>query len=321
MATDKLYVGIDVGGTKILATVADASGKVLSRAKVKTQAAEGVDPVVARMAEATGKALSDAKVKASDVGGLGVGFAGPVDFDNGVVITAGNMPFNNVPLRKLLIKAIGIEPVVIDNDVNAGTYGEWQAGAGQKLDSLIGVFVGTGIGGGIVLNGKLYRGHYHTAGEIGHTIINDGGHITGRRLEDLASRGALGVHLSRRIATNHPSSLSDDLSDKKLFTGIRSKHIKRGVEDKDPMTLAMIAESARYTGVAAANAVTLLSLPAVILGGGLVEALGSMYVKQVEQALRKDIWPEDLDVKVLEAKLGDDAVSLGAALLARDHTG
>lgn len=319
MAKDtNLYLGVDLGGTKILAAVVDASGKVLSRSKKKTKAEEGAPIVAERIAKAVEEAMQEAKVDGKTVAALGVGACGPVDFAKGVVITAGNMPWKDVPLRDMLRKRLGMDVVVIDNDVNAGTYGEWKVGAGKGCDSLLGVFVGTGIGGGLVLDGRLYRGRFHTAGEIGHTIIQAGGGMTGRNLEDLASRAAVGVIIARAVLTNHPSKITASVEPGQIFTSIRSKAMANAFADKDPVVVRAIEEAARHIGTATANVVTLLSLQRVIIGGGLTEAIGSPLVKLIEKQFRQDVWPETLPVELVEAQLQDDAVAVGAALLARD---
>ena len=319
MADEKVYVGVDLGGTKILAGVVDSAGKVISRAKKKTRAAEGVDVVVDRICNSVVEAIDTAGIRSDRVIALGIGAAGPVDFDKGVVLTAGNMPWRNVPLRKQLSAKLGIQTVIVDNDVNAGTYGEWKVGAGKGINSQLGIFVGTGIGGGLVLNGQLYRGHFFTAGEIGHTIINAGGSLTGRSLEDLASRGAINVFIARRISTNHPSKVAQMVAaESNLFTDIRSRILADAYAAKDPVTVQIVTEAARYVGTAIANAVTLLSLARVILGGGVVEAIGKPFAKLVEEQMRADMWPNDLAVELVDAQLGDDAVMVGAALMARD---
>jgi len=314
MARKKFYVGVDLGGTKILAAVVDASGEVVSRVKDKTQAAEGVKPTVERVIGCVNSALESAGVERPEA--VGVGVAGPVDVERGIVLTAGNMPWDNVPLAKMLRKGLGVETVFIDNDVNVGTYGEWRMGAGRKCDDLLGVFVGTGIGGGLILNDQLYRGHFHTAGEIGHTVINTGGGLTRRIMEDLASRSAMAVTLARRIATNHPSMLADRIAPQKIFRRLRSGLLGEAYAAGDVETVAVVHEAAGYIGTAAANAVMMLSLPLVVIGGGVTEALGGPFVERIADQLRRELFPADLPVKVKEAELGDDAGVIGAALLA-----
>ncbi len=313
----KHYVGIDVGGTKILAGVVTESGDVLSRQKSKTRAARGLDSVIDRICRCVEEAVEAAEVDA--IAAVGVGVAGPVDVDSGVVLTAGNMPWSNVPLRKILTERLGLGPVVVDNDVNTGTYAEWRVGAGAGHRDLLGVFVGTGIGGALVLNGQLYRGHFHTAGEIGHTILEAGGTLAHRSLEDLASRGAMGSILARRLATNHPSVLSEWIEPDKLFVRLRSKLLAKAYAQGDAETVRCVHQSARYTGTAIANMVTMLSLPRVVVGGGVVEAIGGDYVDLVAEAVRADVFPANLPVEIAAAELGDDAVMVGAAMEARDQ--
>lgn len=317
MADKQLFIGVDLGGTKILAGVVEDNGKVISRAKKKTQADQGPAKVIGRIAECVQDAMAAAGV--TKVTAVGVGSAGAIDYDRGVILEAGNLGWKNFPLREMLAKELSHEAVVVDNDVNAGAYGEWKLGAGKNAENLLAVFVGTGIGGGLVLNGRLYRGQLHTAGEIGHTVINTGGATVTRTLEDLASRGAMGAMLARRMATGHASSLSEYGSPEKVFSRLRSGVLANAFKFRDAETIACVHETACYVGTGVANAVTLLSLPRVVLGGGVVEALGQPYVDLVAEQIRRETFPPGLKVQVAMAKLADDAVMVGAAMMARDR--
>jgi glucokinase len=316
MASTRLTIGVDLGATKLLAALVDERGNVVARRKRKTLAAEGVDAVVARVVESARELLDeagDAKVRAA-----GVGIAGPVDFKRGIVITAGNMPWHDVPLGKILAERLKLSTVVVDNDTNAGTYGEWRRGAATGRSDFMGVFVGTGIGAGLVLDGRMYRGHHHTAGEIGHTIIDAGGGLARRSMEDLASRTAMGITLARRIRTNHPSSVSDLAGTGELFLRVRSKALAEAYQAGDREVMAVVQEAAKYVGVAIGNVVTMLSLPLVVLGGGVTEALGKPFIELVRQHVRDELFPPDLSVDVVAAKLGDDATVVGAAAMAQE---
>lgn len=316
MASGRLTIGVDLGATKLLAALVDERGNVVARRKKKTQADQGVDAVIGRVVDSVRELLNDAgdaKIRAA-----GVGFAGPVDFKKQLVITAGNMPWRDVPLGKILADKLKLSTVVVDNDTNAGTYGEWRRGAGSGRDDFMGIFVGTGIGAGLVLDGRMYRGHYHTAGEIGHTIIDVCGALSRRNLEDSASRTAMGITLARRIRTNHPSSLANLAESEGLFVRIRSKALAQAYQAGDKEVVAIVQESARFVGTAIANVVTMLSLPLVVLGGGVTEALGKPYVELVRQQVRADIFPPELEVDVVAAKLGDDATIVGAAAMAQE---
>jgi glucokinase len=316
MANGRLAMGVDLGATKVLLGLVDERGNVVARRKRKTQADEGASAVIERVVESARdllKEAGDSKVRAA-----GVGFAGPVDFKRGVVITAGNMPWHDVPLGKILADRLKLSTVVIDNDTNAGTYGEWRRGAATGRSDFMGVFVGTGIGAGLVLDGRMYRGQQHTAGEIGHTIINAGGGLARRSMEDLASRTAMGITLARRIRTNHPSSAADLSESGDLFLRIRSKALSQAYQAGDAEVVAIVQESARYIGTAIGNVVTMLSLPLVVLGGGVTEALGKPFVELVRQHVRTELFPPELMVDVIAAKLGDDATMVGAAAMAHE---
>ncbi len=312
-----LYLGVDLGGTKIMAGVLSPANKLLGRARNKTKADQGQETVVARLIKTIREALEDANVQLSDVSGLGIGAPGPVDVEAGVVRTAPNLRWNKFPLGKLLTEELGL-PVTLENDVNVGTWGEYRVGAGRGYDSLLGVFIGTGIGGGLVLGGQLFRGHYGTAGEIGHTVIRADAPRGWRTVENCASRTALANNLRELVRTNHASKLPE-------ITGgdlnkIRSRTLAEAIEKEDALTLEVVQTGARYAGVVAANVVTTLSLPCVVLGGGLVEALGARYTRWVREAFDRYVFPAELrQCKIKTAELGDDAGVIGAALLARER--
>ncbi|MFP4145011.1 MAG: ROK family protein [Phycisphaeraceae bacterium] len=311
-----LYVGIDLGGTNIQAGVMGPDQSVLARHKTKTKADKGTEAVLDRIAKAVTDLLDEADLSASDVGGLGIGAPGAIDVASGVVLNAVNLRWRDVELAKELGRRLDL-PVTVDNDVNVGTWGEQQLGAGRDFDDVMGVFVGTGIGAGIVLDGRLYHGHFRTAGEIGHTVLSADAPLGRRTLEDLASRTAIVRQLTQLIRSNHPSCLPE------LVEGdlrkIRSRVLAEAVRQKDALTLEVIEQAAKYVGTAIANAVTLLSLPCVVLGGGLTEALGRTWVDLVRTAFSEHVFPWELrECTIVPSELEDDAGVLGAALLARE---
>lgn len=314
---DRHFIGVDLGGTNIQTGVLDGKDKIVGRSKTKTKAEQGSDEVIKRIAKSVHDAIDDAKLKPDDIAGLGIGAPGAADYKKGVVINAVNLRWNNFPLAKELEKALKL-PVTIDNDVNVGVWGEHVAGAGKGFDEMIGVFVGTGIGGGLVLRGSLYHGHFLTAGEIGHTVVHADAPLGRRTLENCASRTNVVNLLTQLILANHDSKVLDiaggDLGD------IRSKTLSKAVGDKDKLTIEVIRSTARYVGVSIANMVTMLSLPCAVVGGGLAEALGDTYVDWVREAFEEAVFPPELKAcKVLTSKLGDDAGVMGAALIARER--
>lgn len=317
---DNLVIGFDLGGTKMLATVMDASYRILGRDRTRTRASEGPEAVFGRIVETVRGAIADAGVKIGRVRGVGVGSPGPLDPFNGVILDTPNMGFRNFPLRQRLSEALGL-PVSVDNDVNLGTLGEYHFGAGRGAVNLVGVFPGTGIGGGLILDGKLYRGHTGGAGEVGHMIIQAGGAICGcgQRgcVEALASRLFLAKEAAAMAARGDAPTIAaragTDLSE------IRSKALAKAYAAGEGPVVALIEDSARMLGIGLANVVNLLSPERIVLGGGLVEALPETYVELATQSMRDHAmaWLA-APVQVVAAELGDDAVVMGAAKLIRD---
>ena len=163
-------IGVDMGGTKILSAVIDAEGNILGTAKVSTKAGRGALAVIDRIANCIQRAVDKSGVDAASIQAVGIGAPGPLDPATGVVIFAPNLDWRDVPLKTELEARTGF-PTFVDNDVNVGTLGEHVFGAGRGIQNVVGIFVGTGIGGGIILQGELFHGASKTAGEIGHIIV------------------------------------------------------------------------------------------------------------------------------------------------------
>jgi glucokinase len=314
MPSVKPVVGIDLGGTNVQIGVVGAEKKVVGAAKRKTKPDEGRDAVLARIVDGIEEACAQAKIRMGDLSGVGIGAPGAIDPESGVVIEAVNLRWNDVPLAKLLgdkVKA----PVFVDNDVNVAVYGESKLGAGENARELLGVWLGTGIGGGLILNGSLYYGTFLTAGEIGHTILFPGVPLGSRSLEHNCSRTAVVDRIVRLIKANRksviPSLVDGDLEE------VKSKTIAKAYQMGDELTMQVVDNAADLVGIAIANMVTVLSLGRVVLGGGLTEALGEPLVDRVKKSVRAHVFPEKCrQVKVVGTKLLDEAGVLGAALIA-----
>ncbi|NJL31663.1 MAG: ROK family protein [Phycisphaerales bacterium] len=208
--------------------------------------------------------------------------------------------------------------VVVENDVNVAAWGEFSVGACKGVKDMLAVWVGTGIGGGLVLNGELFRGHHLTAGEIGHTVIHADAALGRRTLENSASRTAVVNQLVQLISANHASKITQIVGGD--FTAIRSRVIAKALEMDDPLTRTVLEQAARYVGVAIANTVTMLSLPCVVVGGGVTDSLGRVWVEWVRQAFEEHVFPQELrKCRIVASRLGDDAGIVGAAFLARNR--
>ncbi len=305
-------IGIDLGGTNLQVGVVDGGNRIVGRARRKSEAARGLDGVIENIVAGVQEACVNAGVALPRIAAIGIAAAGAIDVPRGVVLEAPNLKWHNVPLRQLLEKRLG-RPVTLDNDVNGAVWGEYCLGAGRAVKGDVGgVWVGTGVGGGLVLMGKLYQGDFFTAGEIGHTILRPEGSQGGRSVEDLCSRTGL-IRIIEARRGEHPKSI--------LASGaLDMPRLAEAYKAKDALALAVIDESARLMGIAIANMVTLLSLKTVILGGGVTEALGDSYFAAVRKGFDGDVFPPTLRACELRmTRLAADSGLLGAALLARER--
>lgn len=319
MADPQLVVGIDLGGTNMQIGVVDADHHVIGHGKKKTKPDDGRDAVIARIVEGVEEACAEGKVRSSDLRAIGIGAPGAIDPATGTVIEAVNLRWDNVPLADLLAKKLG-KPVFVDNDVNVAVYGENKLGAGDNARDLLGVWIGTGIGGGLILNGELYYGSFFTAGEIGHTILYPGNPPGARSLEQVCSRTSIVERLIKLIRSNHKSAITAIVNGN--LNDVKSKTVAKAYQMGDELTVNVIDDAAELIGISIAGVVTLLSIGRVVLGGGLTEALGDALVDKVKKSVRSHVFPDKCKaVKVVGTKLLDEAGVLGAALIARERCG
>lgn len=316
-------MGIDLGGTKVSAAVLDPRGRIVGRARAKTRAWRNDEEVFATIALTGREAVESAGLESSDLEAVGIGAPGPLDPESGYIIESANLQFRNFPLGPRLGREFGISAIV-ENDVNAGIYAEFIAGAGRGARDLVGVFVGTGIGGGLILDGRLYRGATRNAGEVGHIIVAIGGPRCGCGnrgcLEALASRVAITRDVRRAIRRGRKTILARHL---KKGTALLSSQMLKGAYDKgDAVGVKAMNRSAKSLGAGLGSLVNLMGPEMIVLGGGVIEAMGSEFVKRIDRATRKVAFETCArDLKIVKAELGDDAGVIGAALLARQAIG
>jgi len=315
-----IRLGIDLGGTKILAGVVDDHGRILGSAKRKTRAERGADAVIERIARTARDAVAETGLDMSAIRAAGIGAPGVADYRTGVIEFAPNLNnWTNVPLGPRLEHELGV-PVIVENDVNAGTYGEATVGAAAGFRSVVGVFPGTGIGGGIMLDGALLRGAHNGAGEIGHVVVMiDGPRCgCGRRgcIEALASRTAIERDILGELRGGRHSIITDliDPGDPQITSGT----LASALEARDPLVTDVIERAAYHLGVFTAGMINTLDPECIVYGGGLIEACGAVMLPIIrETTFRYLIRPIEPDrLPILEAALGDNAVLLGAAMLA-----
>jgi glucokinase len=314
-------LGVDLGGTKILAGVVDAEHRILGRAKRPTPAKEGAEALSRAIAGAALDALADAGVKPDDLGGAGVGSPGPLDSERGVILFSANLAVRDYPLGPDLSRALGGRPVLVQNDVRVGGYGEFRLGAGRGYANLLAAFVGTGIGGCVIVDGKIVPGATGNAGEIGHLPLKPKGPRCGcgRRgcMEALASRTAIARRLRKAVRRGAGTVLGDKFRGKS--ERLKSGDLAAAYHAGDQLTVREVNRAAHFLGLGLGGLMNVLGPQIVIIGGGVAEALGEPYIDIVRSAAREQALadPEGL-IKVVLAERGDDAGLLGASLLARE---
>lgn len=308
--------GLDLGGTKIQAVVTDGEATVIGRARRETPRQGGPETVVGALAETLRAALDDAGVEPMGLAGIGVGAPGSIDVETGTVVQVANIegwdtPF---PLGPALAAEMG-RAVTIGNDVNVAVEAERRFGAGRGFGSFLGVFWGTGVGGGIVMDGRQLVGR-GSAGEIGHVCSKPGGRRCNCGLdgcvEAYAGRGALEAR-ARELAKDRPTILFE-LMEKRGRDRLTSGVWVRALQAGDRVAEELIERAVQALGVGIGSAVTLLDVEAVVIGGGLGERLGSDWLARIEAAANEHTFFREPPVYRL-AELGDLGGAIGASLL------
>ena len=315
------WIGFDLGGTKMLAVVFDKDFKPLGRKRRRTKGHEGMQAGLERMGDTIDMALEEAGVSASSIRGIGVGCPGPLDLNTGVIHEAPNLGWKNAPVRKTLEKRFGC-PAIIANDVDSGVYGEYCFGAAKGARCVVGIFPGTGIGGGCVYEGRIFRGRTSSCMEIGYMKILGSGPRAGvgpaGTLEAMASRlaiSSLAAQAAFRGQAPHLRELAGtDLS--RIRSGVLAKSIEAGDKEVE----RIVTQAASYVGDACGSLVNILAPDKIILGGGLVEALPKLWRNTVLKQAEKTSLPSYHGTfKVDVAVLGDDAAVMGAAAWAQEE--
>jgi glucokinase len=320
--TDKkdCVVGVDLGGTKILAGLFDSQLRCLGRARLSTKASRGPGEVIKRIARCVTEVVDESDLSMKRIRGIGVGAPGPVNPESGKVIFAPNLEgWRDIPLQKELGKLLDT-PVFIENDCNVCTLGVHQAELKGKPQSMVGIFLGTGVGGGIILNGRLHTGFNRTAGEVGHMVLEVGGPKCGCGnrgcFEALAGRAAIFRRIQAAVKDGQKTMLTDMLGPN--LEDLRSGDLRKALRRGDKFVEKIIEETAEYTGIAVANLMNILNPEVIVLGGGLIQQLSDeMMSIVVETAMDYAMSGTTKGVEIIASELGDDAGIMGGAVLAQ----
>jgi glucokinase len=318
MPVKRVWVGVDLGGTKVLAGVFSGSGRLLGRCKRATPFASGGAAVTDAIAESIEGALTDAGVRRQAVGGIGLGCPGPLDPGRGLILRTPHLAARRIAVGPAIARAFS-RPVLLDNDVHMAMRGEWKKGAGRGFRNLVGLWIGTGVGGCVISEGKVVTGINHNAGELGHMIVDASSAKPGTdagSLEWEASKSGIVRWMRRQIRAGRRSSLRENV----FGAGrLHSRALAEAYRNRDRLAVEAVERSARHVGIAIANLFDALAPEIFVLGGGVVEDVGAAYVRLARRAAIAHAFSTDLaKPRVVASVLDDAAGPLGAALAARD---
>jgi glucokinase len=317
------FIGVDVGGTKIHAAVVRPSGQVAHRHRLATPRGAKAPEIRETIVEAIRELLAQAELPPSAIGGMGLAVPGIVDYEEGKVCAAPNLAIGGEPLRSPLQDAFGV-PVALGNDVDAATLGEFWVGAGRQATSVIGIFIGTGIGGGIFIDRKLVRGERYSSVELGHMIMEIDGPLCGCGsrgcLEAIASRTAIERDIRATIEAGKDTVVRDLLDDP--AGRIRSGVLNAALEAGDAIVTPVLRRAAEAVGLACISLRRLLTPDVIVLGGGVMEACGHFFMPIIERTVAKDTYlGEQSRTRLIQSALADDAGVLGSAALGMQAAG
>ncbi|MDB2108390.1 ROK family protein [Clostridium paraputrificum] len=308
----KYVIGVDLGGTKISTAISTIEGNILANVVLPTKAEEGEVAVLGRIIQSIDEVIVGSSTSIDEVEAIGIGSPGPLDAKKGIIITTPNLPFKDYNLVQPLKEKYNI-PVYLDNDANAAAIGEYMFGAGKGKESIVYFTVSTGVGGGAVLDGKVYRGHTSNALEIGHTTVNPNGPRCNCGnlgcLEAMSSGTAIAKKGKEAVSTNVETSL-------KKYDTVTSYEVFKEAEAGDEVAKDIIDNALTYLGIGVANAIATFDPEMIIIGGGVSKA-GDIVFDTVKKVVNKRCFKSMAEsCEIVPAGLGSDAGVVGAVALA-----
>ena len=310
-------LGIDLGGTNIATGVVDENFKIIGSGKVKTNAPRPAEEIVGDMVKSALMAVKDANLTIDDIDSIGVGTPGSVVQTTGVVTYSNNLGFYNLPLAEMLEKKLG-KKVYIENDANAATYGEYIAGAGKGAENFVAITLGTGVGGGIIMGGKIYSGSNFAGGELGHTVIQMNGEACtcGRRgcFEAYASATAL-IRQTKQAMIKFPDSKMWEICNKDI-NSVSGRTAFDGARSGDEAAIGVVNDYINYLSVGIANIINTFQPDVFCVGGGISNE-GEYLMAPVRKLVKGENYARNMEknTEIKVATLGNDAGIIGAAYL------
>ena len=318
--TDMYRIGLDVGGTKVLGAIFDGEGNIVHRLKKKSTElgaeAENVEQVIAGVVE---ELLASSGIPLEKIAAIASSVPGVIDQKAGVVLFTPNLPWRNYDLGGAMKARFGV-PFFIGNDVNLGVLGEYRFGAARGYRNVVGLFVGTGVGGGLILNGELFTGNQFKAAELGHIVLDPKGPLCGcgQRgcLEAFSSKGGMSAYIRQQVKNGRGSLLA-----KAVQEGVfKSKKLKKALLAGDAVAMEAVDRSCHYLAIATGSLINIFSPDLVLYGGGVIEAVGDLFLEKILREVDQYCMAEIRStVEIKNAALGDDSVLYGALALMEEQ--
>lgn len=303
---------LDVGGTKVLGAIFNEKDEIIFRLKKRLKGGENESANVEKLIiDVVEEMIKESGISKNKINAIASCAPGVIDQDRGVVLFTPNLPWRNYDIRSSMQKKFGV-PFFVGNDVNLGVLGEYKFGAGRGYKNIVGFFVGTGMGGGLILNGELFTGNQFKAAEYGHMILDPEGPLCncGQRgcLEAFSSKVGMSAYIRQQVSRGRESMMADAVKD-----GVfRSKALKKALAAKDPVAMEAVDRSCHYLAVATGNMINTFSPDLILYGGGVIESVGEIYLKKILAEVDRYCMPairSTVDIKI--AELGDDSVIYG----------
>jgi len=315
----KYSIGVDLGGTNIVCAIVNYQGKIINRLKVPTLAERGKEATIKKIIETIHENIVQSNIALDDIIGIGIGAPGPLDVKRGIINFAPNLPgWRDVPLKKILEVEFSMK-VVLENDANAAAWGERCFGIGRGVDNLVCFTLGTGIGGGIIIDSKIYHGSNYGAAELGHMTVNkDGPRCNCGNygcLEAYSSATGIKNRIKSRIKEGIKSDFLNFDSDDELLDSIRLKSIFETARKGDKLTKDIVEEAISYLGIAIANITNILNPEMVVLVGGITNEGDKLLIPLKEEVKKRAFYSNYKSLKIVIGELGGNAGVLGAAAL------
>ena len=304
---------LDIGGTKILGAIFDSKNNIVHRLKKKTKAdggsSQNVEDTIISVVE---EMIKDFGIKNSQIKAIAAGAPGVIDQEHGIVLTSPNLPWKDYDIKSPIEKKFGA-PFFIGNDVNVGVLGEYKYGIAKGYKNVVGLFVGTGMGGGLILDGKLYTGHLFKAAEYGHMILDPEGPLCncGQRgcLEAFSSKQGMSSYIKQQVARGRETVMADAITG----SAFKSKALKKALAAGDKVAIEAVDRACHYLAVASGNLVNTFSPEIVVYGGGVIEACGDYFLEKILSEVDRYCMPSIREtVEFKTAGLGDDSILYGA---------